>query len=69
MIGEAAGLVSGDDAESTRLVAVLFAADESFSPAQMERDLALPWGRSLPTVPAMKEARAVVMAVAGRFVE
>lgn len=53
----------------------LFAADESFSPAQMERDLLRgergePWpfcGAGAP--PAMKEACAVVLAVAGRFVE
>lgn len=56
---------------------VLFAADESFSPSTNgERpaygrrgDPALPWGRSLPAVLAMKEACAVVLAVAGRFVE
>lgn len=50
---------------------VLFAADESFSPTQMERDLLRREGGRPGRIPApmMEAACAVVLAVAGRFVE
>lgn len=67
--GEAAGLVSGDDAESARLTRALRRGSFLFSSTNGERPAHGRTGQSWQEPPVSEEACAIVLAVMGGFVE